>query len=77
MNARLAYRIRDGKLCEPIKGATVIGDGLSVIKNITMIGNDLFHEPAAGVCGKDGQSVVVSCGQPTIRVAGLTIGGGG
>ncbi len=75
MVATLAYRIRDGKICEPVKGATLIGDGLSVIKSITMVGNDLKMERSAGMCGKNGQSVPVGCGQPTIRVSNMTIGG--
>ncbi len=75
MNARLAYRIRDGKICEPVKGATLVGDGLTVIKSITMVGNDLKIEKAAGSCGKNGQSIVVSCGQPTVCVSHMTVGG--
>jgi TldD protein len=75
MNATLAYRIRNGKLCEPVKGATLVGDGLTVIKSIVMVGNDLQIEKSAGMCGKNGQSVVVSCGQPTVRVANMTVGG--
>lgn len=75
MNCTLAYRIRDGKLCEPVKGATLVGDGLTVIKSITMVGNDLSIEKSAGMCGKNGQSVVVSCGQPTVRVSNMTVGG--
>jgi len=75
MNATLGYRIRDGKLCEPVKGATLVGDGLSVIESIKMVGDDLKLEKAAGVCGKNGQSVTVSCGQPTVRVSNMTIGG--
>ena len=75
MNATLARRIRDGQLCEWIKGATLIGDGLTVIQSITMVGNDLKLDKSAGMCGKDGQSVPVGCGQPTIRVSNMTIGG--
>ncbi len=75
MNATLAYRIRDGKICEAVKGATLTGDGLTVLQSITMVGNDLDIEKSAGVCGKNGQSVVVSCGQPTIRVSNLLVGG--
>ncbi len=77
MNATLAYRIRNGKLCEPVKGAAITGDGATVIKNITMVGNDLKLEKAAGVCGKNGQSVPVGCGQPTILVKKMTVGGAG
>jgi TldD protein len=75
MNATLAYRIRNGKLCEPVKGVTLVGDGLTVIQSITMVGNDLKIEKSAGACSKNGQSVPISCGQPTIRVANMTIGG--
>lgn len=75
MNAKLAYRIRNGQICEPVKGATIVGDGLTTIKNITMVGNDLALEKSAGTCGKNGQQVPVGCGQPTIRVNGMTVGG--
>jgi TldD protein len=75
MNCTLAYRIRDGKLCEPVKGATLVGDGMTVIKSITMVGNDLQIERSAGYCGKNGQTVIVSCGQPTVRVSNMTVGG--
>jgi TldD protein len=78
MNVKLAYRIRDGQICEPIKGATLVGDGMTVLKNITMVGNDLEIEKAAGVCSKNGQNLIVGCGQPTILVSqGMTIGGMG
>lgn len=75
MNATLAWRIRDGKVCEPVKGAALTGDGLKVIQAITMVGNDLKLEKAAGNCGKNGQGVPVGCGQPTIRVSNMTVGG--
>jgi TldD protein len=77
MNSTLAYRIRDGKLCEPVKGATLVGDGLTVLKSITMVGNDLKLEKSAGVCGKNGQYIAVGCGQPTILVSkgGMIVGG--
>ncbi len=75
MNATLCYKIRNGKLCEPIKGASIIGDGLQVINNISMVGNDLEINNAVGVCGKGGQSAVTGNGQPTILVKGLTVGG--
>ena len=75
MNAVLAYRIRDGKICEPVKGATLVGDGLTVINSITMVGNDLKLEKSAGTCGKNGQQVRVGSGQPTIRISNMTIGG--
>ncbi len=75
MNATLAYRIRNGKICEPVKGATLVGDGLTVLQSITMVGNDLKLEKSAGICGKNGQSVPVGDGQPTIRVSQMTVGG--
>lgn len=75
MNASLAYRIRNGKICEPVKGASIIGSGLEVINKIDMIGSDLALPKAAGMCGKDGQSVPVGVGQPAIKVRDLQIGG--
>ena len=75
MVATLAYRIRDGKICEPVKGATLTGDGLTVIQTIDMVGNDLKLEKAVGMCGKNTQSVPVGCGQPTIKVSNMTVGG--
>lgn len=75
MNVTLCYRIRDGELCEPIKGASIIGDGLQVIQSIEKVGNDMDIENAYGRCGKSGQSVPVGSGQPTILVKNLTIGG--
>ncbi len=70
-----AYRIEDGRVTQPIKGATLIGNGPEVIRRISMIGNDLALDSGIGVCGKDGQSVPVGVGQPTLRVDGLTVGG--
>lgn len=75
MNATVAYMIRDGKICEPVKGASIIGDGLSVIQNIVKVGNDLKLERTRGVCGKNGQQVIVGCGQPTVLVKGMKVGG--
>lgn len=75
MNATLAWRIRDGQICEPVKGATIVGDGLTVLNSIHMVGNDLDIEKSAGVCGKDGQNIVTGCGQPTIKVSNMTVGG--
>lgn len=75
MNATLAYRIRNGKICEPVKGATLVGDGLQVIQNIEAVGNDLRIERAVGTCGKSGQSVPAGIGQPTIKVRKMTVGG--
>lgn len=70
-----AYMIENGKITHPLKGATLIGSGIEVMQNITMVGNDLALDPGVGVCGKEGQSVPVGVGQPTLRVEGLTIGG--
>jgi len=70
-----AYRIRNGKIAEPVKGATVIGDGPTVLTRVKGIGNDLALDEGVGVCGKGGQSVPAGVGQPTLLVDGLTVGG--
>jgi len=70
-----AYRIRGGKVAEPLKGATLIGHGPDVLTKVGMIGNDPALDPGIGVCGKDGQGVPVGVGQPTLLVDELTIGG--
>ena len=70
-----AYRVKGGKVGEPLKGATLIGSGPEVLKKVTMIGNDLALDPGIGVCGKAGQSIPAGVGQPTLRVDGLTVGG--
>jgi len=70
-----AYRIENGRLGAPIKGATLIGDGPSVLTRVTGIGNDLALDEGVGVCGKGGQSVPAGVGQPTLLVEGLTVGG--
>ncbi|AXJ95210.1 MULTISPECIES: metalloprotease TldD [unclassified Sphingomonas] len=70
-----AYRIEDGKLGAPIKGATLIGDGPTVLTKVTGIGNDFALDEGIGVCGKGGQSVPAGVGQPTLLVEGLTVGG--
>ena len=70
-----AYRIRDGRIVEPIKGATLIGDGPTVLTKIRGIGNDLALDEGIGVCGKGGQSVPAGVGQPTLLIDGLTVGG--
>lgn len=72
-----AYRVRGGKVMEPVKGATLIGDGPAALKQITMIGDDMALDPGVGTCGKSGQGVPVGVGQPTLRVEGLTLGGAG
>jgi len=74
-SANEAYRIRHGKVAEPVKGATLIGNGPEVMNRVTMVGNNLQLDSGVGVCGKDGQSVPVGVGQPTLRIDGLTVGG--
>ncbi|MCL2075444.1 MAG: metalloprotease TldD [Betaproteobacteria bacterium] len=70
-----AYLIEDGRPTAPIKGATLIGNGPDVLLRIAMIGNDLALDPGVGSCGKEGQSVPVGVGQPTLRLDGITVGG--
>jgi TldD protein len=70
-----AYMVENGRLGAPIKGATLIGDGPSVLTRVTGIGNDLAMDEGVGVCGKGGQSVPAGVGQPTLLVEGLTVGG--
>ncbi|MDR2787405.1 MAG: metalloprotease TldD [Candidatus Accumulibacter sp.] len=70
-----AYMIEDGKVTYPVKGATLIGNGPEAMNQVVMIGDDLKLDPGIGVCGKDGQSVPVGVGQPTLRIDGLTVGG--
>jgi TldD protein len=74
-SATEAYMIEDGKITYPVKGATLIGNGPEALTRITMIGNDLALDPGVGTCGKEGQSVPVGVGQPTVRIDGLTVGG--
>jgi TldD protein len=70
-----AWMIKDGKLAYPVKGATIIGNGPDALTKVSMIGNDLAIDPGVGTCGKDGQSVPVGVGQPTLKIDGLTVGG--
>jgi TldD protein len=70
-----AYLIEDGEITTPIKGATLIGSGPEAMKNVSMVGNDLKLDAGVGVCGKDGQSVPVGVGQPTLKIDEMTIGG--
>ena len=72
-----AYRIEDGKLTSPVKGATLIGDGPTALTKVTMIGDDFAFDPGIGVCGKQGQGVPVGVGQPSMKITGLTVGGTG
>ena len=70
-----AYLIEDGKVTAPVKGATLIGSGPEAMNQVSMVGNDMRLDPGVGTCGKDGQSVPVGVGQPTLRIDGLTVGG--
>ena len=70
-----AYLIEDGKVTTSVKGATLIGDGPSALTRVTMIGDDFGFDPGIGVCGKQGQSVPVGVGQPSLKLTGLTVGG--
>jgi TldD protein len=70
-----AYRVRNGIVGPPIKGATLIGDGPTALKQVRGIGNDLTLDPGIGNCGKSGQWVPVGVGQPTLLIGGLTVGG--
>ena len=74
-SASEAYMIEDGKVTYPVKGATLIGNGPDVLNRVSMIGNDLRLDSGVGVCGKEGQSVPVGVGQPTLRIDGLVVGG--
>ncbi len=67
--------IEDGEIGAPVKGATLIGNGPDVLTKVKMVGNDMALDEGVGTCGKDGQSVPVGVGQPTLRVDGLTVGG--
>ena len=74
-SASEAYIIENGKLKSPVKGAILIGNGPDVLTRVSMLGDDLELDPGVGVCGKEGQSVPVGVGQPTMRIDGLTVGG--
>jgi TldD protein len=74
-SAAEAFLIEDGKVTHPVKGATLIGNGPDALTRISMIGNDLKLDSGIGTCGKEGQSVPVGVGQPTLRIDGLTVGG--
>ena len=76
-SASEAYMIEDGKVTYPVKGATLIGNGPDVLTRVSMVGNDLELDSGVGTCGKEGQSVPVGVGQPTLRIDGLTVGGTG
>ncbi|ANH72346.1 modulator of DNA gyrase family protein [Ralstonia insidiosa] len=74
-SASEAYMIEDGKITYPVKGATLVGSGPESLKHVTMIGNDMRLDSGIGVCGKEGQSVPVGVGQPTLRMENMTVGG--
>jgi TldD protein len=74
-SASEAYLIEDGKVTAPVKGATLIGNGPDSLTKVAMIGNDMALDPGVGTCGKNGQGVPVGVGQPTLKLAGLTVGG--
>ena len=74
-SASEAYWVENGKVQYPVKGATLIGNGPEALTHVSMIGNDMCLDPGVGMCGKEGQSVPVGVGQPTIRIEGLTVGG--
>ncbi len=74
-SASEAYLIENGKVTRPVKGATLIGNGPDALTRVVLIGNDMSLDPGVGTCGKEGQSVPVGVGQPTLRIDGLTVGG--
>jgi TldD protein len=76
-SASEAYRIENGKVTHPVRGVTLIGNGPDALTRVSMVGNDMQMDLGVGVCGKEGQSVPVGVGQPTLRIDGLTVGGTG
>lgn len=74
-SASEAYMIEDGKVTAPVKGATLIGNGPDSLTKVSLVGNDMALDPGIGTCGKNGQGVPVGVGQPTLKLAGLTVGG--
>jgi TldD protein len=74
-SANEAYLIENGKITHPVKGASLIGNGPDVLTRVAMVGNDLELDTGVGTCGKNGQSVPVGVGLPTIRVNDMTVGG--
>ena len=74
-SASQAYWVENGRIQYPVKGATLVGSGPDALKRVTMIGNDMKLDSGVGTCGKEGQSVPVGVGQPTLRIDGLTVGG--
>ena len=76
-SASEAWMIKDGKLDYPVKGATIIGNGPDILKEVSMVGNDMNLDSGVGTCGKDGQSVPVGVGQPTLKIDNIIVGGTG
>lgn len=74
-SASEAYLIENGRVTNPVKGVSLIGDGPSILKRVSMVGNDFALDPGVGTCGKDGQMVPVSVGEPSIKVDSITVGG--
>jgi len=74
-SASEAYLIKDGRISHPVKGATIIGNGPDILKQVSMVGNDLSLDSGVGTCGKDGQSVPVGVGQPTLKIDNIVVGG--
>ncbi len=74
-SASESFLIEDGKITSPVRGATLIGNGPEALKHVSMVGNDLKLDMGIGVCGKEGQSVPVGVGMPTIKIDQMTVGG--
>ena len=74
-SASEAYLIKDGRISHPVKGATIIGNGPDILKQVSMVGNDMSLDSGVGTCGKDGQSVPVGVGQPTLKIDNIIVGG--
>src|SRR5205814_3936832 len=74
-SASECYLIEGGKITQPVRGATLIGNGPEAMKNVSMVGNDLKLDEGIGICGKDGQAVPVGVGMPTTKLDRLTVGG--
>ena len=76
-SATESYLIEDGKLTRPVRGATLIGNGPEALKYVSVVGHDLSLDEGVGICGKEGQSVPVGVGIPTVRIDKMTVGGTG
>jgi TldD protein len=74
-SASEAYLIENGKLTRPVKGATLVGNGPEVLNKVSMVGNDIKLDEGVGTCTKDGQSIPVGVGQPTLKIDNITVGG--